>query len=94
MTTKSLAIFGSALLCFSTLSYGFGEPVKGVPLTEEEAHKKMPMPKGGYPKATLGSGGSTIVPSPYNSGRMIDASDCKRGGLCLDPLANKVFIKP
>jgi hypothetical protein len=94
MRTKSFAIFGALTLALSTLTYGFGEPVKGKAVTEEEAAKKYPKPKGGYPTAQLGTQGSTFVPSPYNSGRTIDTSDCKRGGLCLDPMANKVFIKP
>ena len=97
MIKKHLSIFSAVALSictFSGLAYGFGEPVKGKALTKEEAAKKYPMPKGGYPTATLGSSGSVIVPSPYNSGRMVDTSDCKRGEPCLDPMANKVFLKP
>ena len=97
MTRKHLAIFGAvalSLTSITTLVYAFGEPVKGVGMTMEQAKKKYPEPKGGYPTASFGSSGSVIVPSPYNSSRMVDASDCKRGMPCLDPLANKVFLKP
>ena len=97
MTRKYLSLFGAVAFAFSsvaTLVHAFGEPVKGVSLTMEAASKKYPAPKGGYPTASLGTSGSVIVPSPYNSGRMIDTSDCKRGMPCLDPMANKVFLKP
>jgi hypothetical protein len=97
MKQKSFALCSAIALVIGSLAgtaYGWGEPVKGKPVTEQEAAKKYPKPKGGYPTATLGTQGSTFVPSPYNSGRMIDTSDCKRGELCLDPMANKVFIKP
>lgn len=96
MIKKHLSVFGAIAIAVCTLTgmvYGFGEPVKGKGLTMEEAKKKYPMAKG-YPTAAIGSQGTTIVPSPYNSGRMIDCSDCKRGEPCLDPMANKVFIKP
>lgn len=97
MIKRNISVVSAVVLAicsFTTVVYGFGEPIKGKPLTEEEAKAKYPPPKGGYPRATLGSSGSVIVPSPYNSGRMIDTSDCKRGMPCLDPMANKVFLKP
>ncbi len=96
MIKKHLSVFGAIAMGICTLTgmvYGFGEPVKGKGLTMAEATKKYPPPKGGYPTAELSHSGG-FVPSPYNSGRMIDATDCKRGQPCLDPMANKVFLKP
>ncbi len=97
MIKKHLSIFGAAALALCTFSgvvFGFGEPVVAKGMTMAEATKKFPPPKGGYPTAVLTTSSGGFVPSPFNSGRMMDTSDCKRGQPCLDPMANKVFLKP
>ncbi len=82
-------------LCAVTATlFAIGEPLEGKCITKEEALKKYPPPKGGYPVANLGSEGSGIVPSPYNSGRMVDCRKCPAHSLIVDPFANKVFQKP
>jgi hypothetical protein len=99
MRSKSFAVFSALTLALSTMSYGLGEPVEGKCLTDAEAAKIQPPPKGGYPTAATtrapGTGvSSTVVESPYNTSHKIDCSKCSRGSLVLDPLANKVFRKP
>jgi hypothetical protein len=102
MKHKTFAIIGALALCLvgvGSTVYGFGEPVEGKCLTEQEAAKIQPPPKGGYPVASTtdapGVGvSSTVVTSPYNSSHKIDCSKCSRGSLVLDPLAKKVFKKP
>ncbi|MFL6584207.1 MAG: hypothetical protein ACJ8KU_06785 [Chthoniobacterales bacterium] len=92
VTALAIAVFG-----LPSAIYAFGEPVAGKCVTEEEAAKIMKKPTGDYPTASMGSQGSSIVPSPYNSGRMIDCSKCPRGSLVVDPMAPKgsgVFKKP
>lgn len=101
MKIKSLSIFAAVAFCLAGASnvFAYGEPIEGKCLTEQEAAKIQPMPKGGYPTAEMitgadSGGSSSIVSSPYNTSHRINCSKCKRGGLVLDPLANKVFRKP
>jgi hypothetical protein len=97
MKRKSFAIISAVALCVCSVAgpaFAIGEPVEGKCITPEEAAKKYPPPKGGYPVAQLGSAGSGIVPSPYNSGRLIDCRNCPAHSLVVDTMANKVFKKP
>ena len=97
MKHKTFAVLGALALSLSALAntvQAFGEPIEGKCLTQQEAEKIMKMPKGGYPTAQFGTQGTSLVPSPYNSSRMIDCTKCSRGGLVLDPMANKVFRNP
>ena len=97
MKKNAFAIISAVTLCLCGLTatvLAIGEPLEGTCITKEEAMKKYPPPKGGYPVAELGSEGSGIVPSPYNSGRMVDCRKCPPHSLVVDPFAKKVFQKP
>ena len=97
MMKKNILTFTSAVvLCLCGLSapsFAIGEMMEGTCISKEDAAKKYPPPKGGYPVAALGPEGSGIVPSPY-SGRMIDCRNCPAHSLVVDPSAKKVFQKP
>ena len=66
------------------------ETAKGIRI--EEAQKKYPVPKGGYPPATE-EGRSGIYRSPY-TGHSFDCRDVKKNEVVLDPVAKKVFRLP
>lgn len=69
-------------------------------ITKEEAMKKYPPPRGGYPKAELTEGANrggvvrSRLTSPYPPHHKFDTSDVPQGGLILDPYAKRVFVKP
>jgi hypothetical protein len=97
MKKNVFAILTAVTLCLCALTatmLAIGEPLEGTCITKEEAMKKYPPPKGGYPVASFGPEGSGIVPSPYNSGRMVDCRNCPAHSLVVDPFAKKVFQKP
>ena len=97
MKKNIFAIVCAVALCSGPLAatiLAIGEPLEGKCITKEEAMKQYPPPKGGYPVANLGPEGSGIVPSPYNSGRMVDCRNCPPHSLVVDPFAKKVFQKP
>jgi hypothetical protein len=96
MKKNILTITSVVALCLcglSATSLAIGQMVEGTCITKEDAMKKYPPPKGGYPVAALGAEGSGIEPSPY-SGRMIDCRNCPPHSLVVDPSAKKVFQKP
>ena len=77
-------------------------PVQGVggtavakQISPEEAKKKYPAPKGGYPMGERDPHkASGIVNSPYPPHQEFDCSQVPHGGLVLDTRVNKVFVRP
>jgi len=72
---------------------------KGKEISKEEAAKKYPPRRGGYPTAETTQGpntgmSTTILTSPYPPHHRFDTSGINRGALILDPYAKHVFIKP
>jgi hypothetical protein len=69
-------------------------------ITKQEAMKKYPPPRGGYPTAQLTEGANrggvvrSRLTSPYPPHHKFDASEVAQGGLILDPYAKRVFVKP
>jgi hypothetical protein len=64
-------------------------------ITKEEAEKKYPAPKAGYPAGDANYNFSHkpgFLQSPYTR-RIFDCSGLPRGSYILDTYANKVFIK-
>lgn len=97
MKKNVFAMISAVALCLgapTATMFAIGEPLEGECISKEDAMKKYPPPKGGYPVAQLGPEGSGIVPSPYNSGRMVDCRKCPPHSLIVDPFAKKVFQKP
>jgi len=76
-------------------SVGVGGVIVATPITKEEAAKKYPAPKGGYPAGTrephMKSG---IIQSPYSPHSQFDCSSIGHGELVLDTHANQVFLRP
>lgn len=70
-------------------------PLTAVVVTPEDAAKKYPPPKGGYPEgmATKTSTGGFFA-SPYSSSRVYDCRKIKKGAFVLDESAKKVFVRP
>lgn len=70
-------------------------PLTAKEITPEEAAKKYPAPKGGYPEgeATKTTTGGFFA-SPYGASRVYDCRKIKKGALILDESANKVFLRP
>jgi hypothetical protein len=72
-----------------------GGIIVATPITKEEAAKKYPAPKGGYP---IGDRPYTHTPnhilSPYPPHSEMDCSNIAHGGLVLDTHTNKVFVRP
>jgi len=102
MKKSSLAIFTALILgLFLTESVmaQYGAPIPAKEISAEEAAKKYPAPKGGYPAADI-STAEGIVKSPYPPHRQFTTmsadgkSKVKRGALILDPYAKMVFINP
>jgi hypothetical protein len=74
---------------------GSGSANVGKAITPEEAQKKYPPPKGGYPMGERDPHKpSGIVDSPYPPRTEFDCSQIPKGGLVLDTRANKVFVRP
>ena len=69
-----------------------------IEITKEEAAKKYPPPRGGYPPAEMTTGPGTIKSnestSPYPPHHKFDTSGIPHGALLLDPYAKHVFIQP
>ena len=64
-------------------------------ITPQEAAKKYPAPKSGYPMGERDPHkASGIVNSPYPPHTEYDCSQVPHNGLVLDPHVNKVFIRP
>ena len=64
-------------------------------ITPEEANKKFPPPKGGYPTGERDPHkASGIINSPYPPHIEFDCSQIPKGGLVLDTRVNKVFVRP
>lgn len=62
-------------------------------VTKEEAAKKYPAPRGGYPRAEVGHLASGIYKSPYPPYTTFDCRGIK-GQMVLDSHVNKVFLLP
>ncbi|MEY2479840.1 MAG: hypothetical protein QOI04_767 [Verrucomicrobiota bacterium] len=88
------AVFGFFLI--GTTLQAMDEAIVPKVISKEEAAKKYPAPKGGYPVAMPhGQGGSPFIfDSPYSKTKTFDCRDIPRGSLVLDKYANKVFIRP
>jgi hypothetical protein len=72
-----------------------GSVAKATQVTKEEAAKKYPAPKGGYPMGERDPHKpSGIVNSPYPPLTEFDCSEIPKGGFVLDTRVNKVFIRP
>jgi hypothetical protein len=72
-----------------------GSVAKATQVTKDEAAKKYPPPKGGYPTGERDPHKpSGIVNSPYPPLTEFDCSEVPKGGLVLDSHVNKVFIRP
>jgi len=69
--------------------------ITATPITKEEAMKKYPPPRGGYP---TGDRPTSHVPghilSPYAPHKEFDCSSIPHGGLVLDTFTNHVFVRP
>ena len=89
----SAVVLGLFLL--GTTVHGSGTVIDAVPITKEDAAKKYPPPKGGYPvgerEPHMASG---HVNSPYSPHQEYDCSKVGHGQLVLDTHANKVFVRP
>jgi hypothetical protein len=89
----SAVVLGLFLL--GTTVQGSGTVIDAVPITKEDAAKKYPPPKGGYPvgerEPHMASG---HVNSPYSPHQEYDCSKVGHGQLVLDTHANKVFVRP
>ena len=72
-----------------------GNIIVATPITQEEAAKKYPAPRSGYPP---GDRPYTHIPghilSPYPPHQEYECSKIAHGGLVLDTHANKVFVRP
>jgi hypothetical protein len=74
---------------------GSGGALKATPITADEAAKKYPPPKGGYPTGERDAHKpSGVVSSPYPPRTEFDCSEVPHGGLVLDTHVKKVFIRP
>lgn len=72
---------------------------KAKEISKEEAMKKYPPPRGGYPMAETTQGpntgmSTTFISSPYPPHHKFDTSGINRGALILDPYSKHVFVKP
>ena len=67
---------------------------KAVEVTAEDAAKKYPAPKGGYPAGEKDLDAAGIVVSPYSPNQRYDCKKIPRGALVLDSRTNKVFVRP
>jgi hypothetical protein len=71
------------------------EVIEAKQITKEEAEKKYPSPKGGYPSGERDPHKpSGQVSSPYPPHQVYDCSKIGHGQLVLDTRANKVFVRP
>jgi hypothetical protein len=72
-----------------------GNVIVATPITKEEAMKKYPPPRSGYPtgEKTYSHFPGHIL-SPYPPHQEYECSKIGRGDLVLDTHVNKVFIRP
>jgi hypothetical protein len=71
------------------------EVIEAKQITKEEAEKKYPPPKGGYPSGERDPHqASGQVSSPYPPHKQFDCSKIQHGALVLDTYASKVFVRP
>lgn len=76
-------------------SQGKGAANMATPISPEEAAKKYPAPKGGYPAGERDPHkASGMINSPYPPHQEFDCSQIAKGGLVLDTRVNKVFMRP
>jgi hypothetical protein len=72
-----------------------GNIIVATPITKEEAAKKYPPPRSGYP---VGDRPYTHIPghilSPYPPHQEYECSKIAHGDLVLDTHVNKVFVRP
>lgn len=82
-------------LVLGTTVYAAGPVLDATSITKEEAAKKYPAPKGGYPIGErdphMASG---HVNSPYSPHQEYDCSKIGHGDLVLDTHVSKVFVRP
>ncbi len=82
-------------IALATTVYASATVLDATPITKEEAAKKYPPPKGGYPIGErdphMASG---HVNSPYSPHQEYDCSKVGHGELVLDARAKQVFIRP
>lgn len=99
---RTLYALTAAFLTLSTLSQTVRAQVDSAPVMEataisrEDAMKKYPPPRGGYPVAEMNTTAEStagIYKSPYSS-RRFDCRQIKKNQLVLDPFAKKVFALP
>jgi hypothetical protein len=69
--------------------------IVGTPITKEDAAKKYPAPRGGYPAGERNPHmASGLVKSPYAPHKEFDCSKIGHGELVLDTYSNHVFVRP
>ena len=87
------AVLGAFLL--GTSLQAGGPPIEAKAITKEEAAKKYPAPKSGYPPGERDvHKASGIVSSPYPPHQEYDCKGVGHGELVLDTHTNKVFVRP
>ena len=74
---------------------GLGGALVATQITPQEAAKKYPAPKTGYPMGERDPHKmSGLVNSPYPPHTEFDCSQVPHNGLVVDTRANKVFVRP
>jgi len=74
---------------------GAGNATVATQITPQEAAKKYPAPKGGYPIGERDPHKSSgLVNSPYPPHTEFDCSKVPHNGLILDTHVQKVFVRP
>lgn len=74
---------------------GVGGAAVATPISPQDAAKKYPPPRGGYPKGERDPHKADgVVNSPYPPRTEFDCSNVAHGGLVLDTHVNKVFVRP
>ena len=72
-----------------------GNVIVATPITKEEAAKKYPAPRGGYPPGDRPySHNPGHILSPYPPHQEYECSSIAHGELVLDTHVNKVFVRP
>jgi hypothetical protein len=93
-----LKIISAVVLAFFAFGATAGlatEIAEATPISKEEAAKKYPAPKGGYPTGDRPwSHTPGHILSPYPPHDELDCSKIPHGALVLDKHSNKVFIRP
>ena len=74
---------------------GSGGALVATQITPQEAAKKYPAPKNGYPMGERDAHKmSGLVNSPYPPHTEFDCSQVPHNGLVVDTRVNKVFVRP